>query len=82
MVDFAFFNQKTVPLFQSLSQEISAKNAQDLAPIQTQNVEFKELQPLLNQLNSLLQRLDQSLMAEQRFTADASHELRSPLSAI
>ena len=42
----------------------------------------KELQPMLGQLNHLLQRLDQSLKAEQRFTADASHELRSPLSAI
>ena len=34
------------------------------------------------QLNQLLERLKQSLVAEQRFTADASHELRSPLSAI
>ncbi len=30
----------------------------------------------------LLGRVEQSLIAEQRFTADASHELRSPLSAI
>lgn len=37
---------------------------------------------MLKQLNHLLERLDQSLQAEQRFTADASHELRSPLSAI
>lgn len=77
-----FLIQKQFRYFQLLSQEISAKNAHDLAPIQTLDVQFKELQPLLDQLNSLLQRLDQSLMAEQRFTADASHELRSPLSAI
>ena len=44
--------------------------------------ELKELQPMVLQLNQLLQRLKQSLLAEQRFTADASHELRSPLSAI
>ena len=30
----------------------------------------------------MLMRLEQSLLAEQRFTSDASHELRSPLSAI
>ena len=30
----------------------------------------------------MLGRLEKSLAAEQRFTADASHELRSPLSAI
>ena len=65
-----------------LSDQISQKNADDLTPIQSSSIEFKELQPMLGQLNHLLQRLDQSLKAEQRFTADASHELRSPLSAI
>ncbi|MGB9190278.1 MULTISPECIES: sensor histidine kinase [unclassified Acinetobacter] len=65
-----------------LSREISAKSADDLAPIQQQVPELKELQPMVWQLNQLLQRLEQSLVAEQRFTADASHELRSPLSAI
>ena len=65
-----------------LSDQISEKNADDLTPIQSSSIEFKELQPMLGQLNHLLQRLDQSLKAEQRFTADASHELRSPLSAI
>jgi len=65
-----------------LSREISAKNAEDLTLIQQQIPELKELQPIVWQLNQLLQRLEQSLLAEQRFTADASHELRSPLSAI
>ncbi|WP_407307823.1 sensor histidine kinase [Acinetobacter sp.] len=65
-----------------LSKQISGKNADDLAPIQQQAPVLKELQPMVWQLNQLLQRLNQSLLAEQRFTADASHELRSPLSAI
>jgi two-component system, OmpR family, sensor histidine kinase QseC len=65
-----------------LSKDIGQKNAQDLSPIDTPEPEFRELQPILKQLNQLLARLDQSLHAEQRFTADASHELRSPLSAI
>lgn len=65
-----------------LSNKISEKNADDLSPISTTPVEFIELQPMLGQLNKLLDRLSQSLQAEQRFTADASHELRSPLSAI
>lgn len=65
-----------------LSKQISAKNAEDLSPIKFAEFEVKELQPILAQLNYLLKRLDNSLKAEQRFTADASHELRSPLSAI
>lgn len=69
-------------MINQLSVQISEKNADDLRPIQSGEIELKELQPMLKQLNQLLQRLDQSLQAEQRFTADASHELRSPLSAI
>ncbi len=65
-----------------LSDEISAKSAHDLSPIQPQQPELKELQPIVSQLNSMLSRLEHSIEAEQRFTADASHELRSPLSAI
>lgn len=65
-----------------LSNEISSKSANDLSPIQQQQPELQELQPMVLQLNQMLERLEHSLEAEQRFTADASHELRSPLSAI
>ncbi len=77
-----FAVQRQFTVIQQLSKNIAEKNADDLSPIQQQVPEFKELQPMVVQLNRLLQRLEQSLMAEQRFTADASHELRSPLSAI
>lgn len=66
---------------QRLSNLIAEKNVEDLSSIQDQ-AEFIELQPMVKQLNLLLQRLQQSLIAEQRLTADAAHELRSPLSAI
>ncbi|MCH4245629.1 sensor histidine kinase [Acinetobacter gerneri] len=65
-----------------LSREISEKNAEDLSPIQQKEPELEELQPMIKQLNQLLARLEDALIREQRFTADASHELRSPLSAI
>jgi len=77
-----FLIKRQFKVIHQLSSEISEKNADDLSPIQAGNLELKELQPMLGQLNRLLQRLEQSLQAEQRFTADASHELRSPLSAI
>ena len=80
---FAFFAiGRQFKVMQILSQKISNKSAQDLSPIQSTQPEIKELQPIVSQLNQLLSRLQQSLLAEQRFTADASHELRSPLSAI
>ena len=41
-----------------------------------------EVAPLVETLNDLLVRLDQALIAQRRFIADAAHELRSPLTAV
>jgi len=41
-----------------------------------------EVAPLVGALNDLLVRLDQALVAQRRFIADAAHELRSPLTAV
>lgn len=77
-----FAVRRQFKVIQQVSQQIANKSVNDLAPIQAPEPELIELQPMLSQLNALLLRLDQALVAEQRFTADASHELRSPLSAI
>lgn len=65
-----------------LSEKIRGKSASDLLPLDPSIASFVELEPIVQQLNQLLQRLESALHAEQRFTADASHELRSPLSAM
>jgi two-component system, OmpR family, sensor kinase len=41
-----------------------------------------EIARLVETLNDMLGRLDQSFDAQRRFTADASHEMRSPLSRL
>lgn len=64
-----------------LSKRIAQKTASNLEPIQDPDV-ITEIEPVIDALNQLLARLQRALVAEQRFTADASHELRSPLSAI
>ena len=72
--DFAVIHQ--------FSEQISFKNSKELSPIDASQPAIMELEPIRLQLNSLMQRLERALEAEHRFTADASHELRSPLSAI
>lgn len=80
IVHFAI--RKQFRSLQALSAQIAQKHVQDLSPVQNTQPELLELQPMVQQLNRLLSRLEHSLEAEQRFTSDASHELRSPLSAI
>ena len=41
-----------------------------------------EMVPLIDALNALFQRIEKLLDAERRFTADAAHELRTPIAAI
>jgi len=42
----------------------------------------EEIAPVVEALNSLLERIARTMKNERRFTADASHELRTPLAAL
>ena len=68
-----------MPLSQ-ISTDLKERQPQDDSPI-TADVP-KEIQPLVTALNVLFVKVADTLAREQRFTADASHELRSPLAAL
>jgi two-component system sensor histidine kinase TctE len=59
----------------------SARGAVSLQPVPLATVP-QELLPLVTAFNALLERLDQSIGAIRRFTADASHQMRTPLTVL
>ena len=64
-----------------LRQVLASRTPDALTPVQTGPVS-RDLRPLVDTLNHLLSRLGETLHRERRFTSDAAHELRSPLTAI
>lgn len=64
-----------------LSEAVAIRNSNQLESIQLQQVPT-EVQALITALNRLLEQLARSLDKERAFTADAAHELRTPLAAI
>ena len=64
-----------------LADKIAARHSLALSPIEMAAVPA-EIQPLMNELNALLDRLQRALDSEHRFTANAAHELQTPLAAI
>jgi two-component system OmpR family sensor kinase len=65
----------------AISRAVSKRRADAMAPLAERGVP-EELQPLVVSLNGLLARLSEALPAQRGFTADAAHELRTPLAAL
>jgi two-component system sensor histidine kinase QseC len=65
----------------SVAHQIAGRDPQQLQAIHPTTAP-EEIRPLIEALNGLFQRVEQTLEAERRFTADAAHELRTPLAAL
>ena len=61
--------------------EIGQRGVQSLHALDSRHLP-DEVAPLVDTLNDLLVRLDQALVSQRRFIADAAHELRTPLTAV
>ena len=64
-----------------LEERIRARRPEDLSPLNHRGVPM-EVVPLVDAVNDLLRRLNESLATQKRFLADAAHQLKTPLAGL
>ena len=64
-----------------LTRDIASREPANLMPLDALSAPW-EVRPMVQALNELLLRMTHTLEGERRFTANAAHELRTPLAAI
>ncbi|MFY9326782.1 MAG: sensor histidine kinase N-terminal domain-containing protein [Georgfuchsia sp.] len=66
---------------QRLQEDLRRRRPSNLAPIDVEGIP-DEIRPLIEALNDVMARLDSTLGAQQRFIADAAHQLKTPLTGL
>jgi two-component system sensor histidine kinase TctE len=64
-----------------LQARIRRRRADDISPIDELDAP-EEIAPLVDSINSLFARLQQSLQTQKRFIADAAHQIKTPLAGL
>lgn len=65
----------------SIRGQIERRSHVDLSPLRSDEAPA-EVRPLIGAMNELLSRLSAALTGQQRFIADAAHQLRTPIAAL
>lgn len=70
----------TQPL-EDLRQKLLGRLPSDLSPIDVREVP-EEIAPLIEAFNQMMERLATNMRAQERFIADAAHQMRTPLAGL
>jgi two-component system sensor histidine kinase QseC len=73
--------RRGVAPLRQLGRTLAARQPQALDPVVLDDT-GAEIRPMIAALNGLFERIGTLLESERRFTADAAHELRTPIAAI
>lgn len=76
-----WFMRRALAPVRALSSDIEGRAPDDRRPLSLEAVPG-ELVPLVHAMNRLLARVSDSIEHERRLTADAAHEMRTPLAAL
>jgi two-component system sensor histidine kinase TctE len=68
-------------LLDPLVEQLAQRRARDLSPLDQRGVPL-EIRPLTRTIDALLARLRELLELQERFIADAAHQLRTPLAGL
>lgn len=66
---------------QTLRREIESRSHRDLSALPLEQTP-QEVRPVIRAMNELLERLSLAIAAQQRFIADAAHQLRTPIAGL
>ncbi len=72
---------RTLSPVNHVKEQLASRAAGYLQPLSVENLP-EEVLPVVTQINSLFEMLEQAFANERNFTSDASHELRTPLAGL
>jgi two-component system sensor histidine kinase QseC len=81
LVVMAWAVRRALAPVHQLTAELQGRGADELQPMSETRAPA-ELKPLVGAMNGLFARIEAMLARERRFTADAAHELRTPLAVL